>query len=94
MVFWDTGSQVTLVTHKAAQAMKLPTIPSSPLRLEGIGDGHRSKATIRYKVPLIDTGGRVITVTAYGIESIMSPLGRGRRSQKYQPADWFQRQAR
>jgi hypothetical protein len=68
---------VTLVTHKAAQAMKLLVIPSSPLRLEGIGDGHLSKATVRYKVPLIDTGGRVITVTAYGIESIMSPLGRG-----------------
>jgi hypothetical protein len=57
--------------------MKLQAIPSSPLRLEGIGDGHRSKATIRYKVPLIDTGGRVITVTPYGIENIMSPLGSG-----------------
>jgi hypothetical protein len=41
LVFCDTGSQVTLVTHKAAQAIKLPTIFSSPLRLEGIGDGHR-----------------------------------------------------
>jgi hypothetical protein len=77
LVFWDTGSKVTLVTHKAAKAMKLTVIPSSPLRLEGIGDGHRSKATTRYKVPLIDTGGRVITVTAYGIESITSPLGGG-----------------
>jgi hypothetical protein len=28
-------------------------------------------------VPLIDTGGRVITVTAYGIENIMSPLESG-----------------
>jgi hypothetical protein len=23
LVFWDTGSQVTLITHKAAQAMRL-----------------------------------------------------------------------
>ena len=29
LVFWDTGSQVTLTTHKAAQAMKLQAIPSS-----------------------------------------------------------------
>ncbi len=26
LVFWDTGSQVTLTTHKAAQAMKLQAI--------------------------------------------------------------------
>ncbi len=26
LVFWDTGSQVTLTTHKAAQALKLQAI--------------------------------------------------------------------
>jgi hypothetical protein len=76
-VFWDTGSQVTLVTYKVARAMGLPAIPGSPLRLEGIGDGHRPRAATRFKVPLVDTGGRVITVTAYGVDSIMSPLGGG-----------------
>jgi hypothetical protein len=65
--FWDTGSQVTLITHKAAQAMKLQAIPSSPLRLEGIGNSHCSDD------PLQGAG----TVTAYGIENIMSPLGSG-----------------
>jgi hypothetical protein len=77
LVFWDTGSQVTLVTHKVAQAMGLPAIPGSPLRLEGIGDGHRPRSTTRFKVPLVDTGGRVITVTAYGVDNIMSPLRGG-----------------
>jgi hypothetical protein len=72
LVFWDTGSQVTLVTHKVAQAMGLPAIPGSPLRLEGIGDGHRPRSTTRFKVPLVDTGGRVITVTAYGVEEATS----------------------
>jgi hypothetical protein len=46
---------VTLTTHKAARAMKLQAIPSSPLNLEGIGDGRRSKVTIRCKVPLVNT---------------------------------------
>jgi hypothetical protein len=55
--------------------MKLQAIPSSPLNLEGIGDSRRSRVTIRCKVPLVDTGGRVILVTAYG--TIMSPLGGG-----------------
>jgi hypothetical protein len=77
LVFWDTGSQVTLVTHKVARAMGLPAIPCSPLRLEGIGDRHRPRAATRFKVPLVDTGGRVNTVTAYGVDNIMSVLGGG-----------------
>jgi hypothetical protein len=77
LVFWDTGSQVTLVTQKMAHAIGLVAIPSSPLRLEGIGDNHRPRAATRFKVPLVVTGGRVITVTAYGVDNIMSPLGGG-----------------
>jgi hypothetical protein len=38
LVFWDTGSQVTLITYKATHALGLPAIPGSPLRLEGIGE--------------------------------------------------------
>jgi len=30
LVFWDTGSQVTLVTQKMAHAIGLVAIPSSP----------------------------------------------------------------
>jgi hypothetical protein len=32
LVFWDTGSQVTLVTQKAAHTLGFTAIPSSPLR--------------------------------------------------------------
>jgi hypothetical protein len=77
LVFWDTGSQVTLVTQKMAHAIGMTAIPSSPLRLEGIGDGYHPRAATRFKVPLVDTGGRVITVTAYGVDNIMSPLAGG-----------------
>jgi hypothetical protein len=74
LVFWNTGSQVTLVTQKMAHALGLMAIPSSPLRLEGIGEGHRPRAATRFKVPLVDIGGRAITVTAYGVDVIMSSL--------------------
>jgi hypothetical protein len=74
LVFWDTGSQVMLITQKMAHALGLVAIPSSPLRLEGIGEGHRPRAVTRFKVPLVDTGGRAIAVTAYGVDIIMSPL--------------------
>jgi hypothetical protein len=77
LIFWDTGSQVTLVTQKMANTLGLTAIPSSPLRLEGIGEGHRPRAATRFKVPLVDTGGRTIIVTAYGVDVIMSPLAEG-----------------
>jgi hypothetical protein len=33
--------------------------------------------SVRYNVPILDVGGRVITPIAYGIEHIMSPLKKG-----------------
>ncbi len=77
MVFWDTGFQVTLTTHKAAQAMRLQAILGSPLNLTGISGDHQSRLMVRYKVPLIDTEGRTVLVTAYGIEHIMAPMEEG-----------------
>ena len=100
LVFWGTGSQVTLVTQKMAHAIGLVAIPSSPLRLEGIGDNHRPRAVTCFKVPLVDTGGRVITVTAYEVDNIMSPLGGGDitlmrvHSRKCPPAAWSRHQGR
>jgi hypothetical protein len=77
LVFWDTGSQVTLTTHKAARAMRLCAIPGSTLNLVGIGDGHRSRTSVPYKVLLINFGVRTVLVTAYGIKRIMTPLDEG-----------------
>jgi hypothetical protein len=77
LVFWDTGSQVSHTTHRVAQAMKLHAFPGSPLNLVGIGNDHRSRATVRYKVPLIDISGRTVLVTAYGIKRILAPLVEG-----------------
>jgi hypothetical protein len=48
LVFWDTGSQVTLTTHKAAQAMGLQALPCYSLNLAGVGDSRRSQTTVRY----------------------------------------------
>jgi hypothetical protein len=77
LVFWDTGSQVNLITCKEAQAMGLQALPCSLLNLTGAGKGHCSQAGVRYRVPLEDIGGRVILVNTYGIERIMSPLEGG-----------------
>ncbi len=48
--------------------------PVFTLNLSGVGDSHSTRATVRYKVPLLDLGRRVILVTAHGIKRIISPL--------------------
>jgi hypothetical protein len=74
LLFWDTGSQVTLTTHKLAKALKLTPLPGYPLDLTGVGSEQKTSSTVRYKIPLVDTGGRIVSVRTYGIESITSPL--------------------
>ncbi len=71
---WDNGSQVTLTTHKAAKEMGLEPIPGEPLNLMGVGGSQKTKSTVQYKIPLFDTGGRPVEVTAYGTDHIMAPL--------------------
>ncbi len=74
VMFWDTGSQVMLMTHKAAKDMGLEPIRGPPLNLMGVGNGQKTRSTVRYKVPLVDTGGRTVEVAAYGMGRIMDPL--------------------
>ena len=74
MALWDNGSQVTLTTRRAAKEMGLKPIPGEPLNLMGIGGSQKTKSTVRYKIPLFDTGGRAVEVTAYGTDHIMAPL--------------------
>jgi hypothetical protein len=73
LAFWDMGSQVMLTTHKAAREMGLEPILGPPLNLMGVGDSQKTRSTVRYKVPLFDTG-RTVEVAAYGIDHIMAPL--------------------
>ncbi len=77
LAFWDTGSQVTLITNRAVQAMGLQAIHSPFLKLQCVGDGRSTTAKAQYKVPLLDIGGRVVTLLAFGIENIMPPLKEG-----------------
>jgi hypothetical protein len=74
VAFWDTGSQVTLITHKTAKEMGLKPIQGPPLNLMGVGDNQKTRSTVRHKIPLVDTGGRTVEVAAYAINHIMDPL--------------------
>jgi hypothetical protein len=65
---------VTLTTHQAAKEMGLEPIPGLPLDLMGVGDSQKTRSTVRYKIPMFDTGGRMVEVAAYGVDHIMAPL--------------------
>jgi hypothetical protein len=73
LAFWDTGSKVTLTTHKAAREMGLEPILGPPLNLIGVGDSQKTRSTVRYKVWLVNTGGPTVEVAAYGTDHIMAP---------------------
>ncbi|MFN9908986.1 MAG: hypothetical protein ACK56F_23165, partial [bacterium] len=62
------------MTHSAAKGLGLKPIPGTPLNLMGVGNGQRSRSSARYKIPLVDTGGRTVEVAAYGMSHIMDPL--------------------
>jgi hypothetical protein len=63
-----------LMTHEAAKDMGLKPIPGPPLNLMGVGNNQKTRSTVRYKIPLVDTGGRTVEVAAYGMGHIMDPL--------------------
>ena len=78
VVTWDSGANVSLITHKAASMFNLK--------------GHETKLTItkvenetqdfkskRYVVPLIDANEKLWEVHAYGIKEITSALDKSRR---------------
>jgi hypothetical protein len=54
--------------------MGLEPIPGPPLNLRGVGDSQKTRSTVRYKIPLFDTRGRMREVTAYGMDHIMAPI--------------------
>jgi hypothetical protein len=54
--------------------MGLKPIPGPPLNLVGVGNSQKTRSTVRYKIPLVDTGGRTVEVAAYGMSHIMDPL--------------------
>ncbi len=68
---------MTLITNRAVQAMGLQAIPSQFVKLHCVGGGRGTTARARYKVPLIDTGKRTVTIDAFCVENIMPPLEEG-----------------
>jgi hypothetical protein len=52
--------------------MGLEPNPRPPLNLMGVGNGQKTRSTVQYKVPLVDTRGRTVEVAAYGMGHIIT----------------------
>jgi predicted aspartyl protease len=50
-VLWDTGAQISLVTHQYAREAGFKVRPAS-IRLSGVGTGNKNKSRVQYRVLL------------------------------------------
>ena len=73
VVMWDSGANVSLITHKAASLLNLKG-PETKLTITKVGNQVQEFKSRRYNVPLHDINGKLWTVHAYGIEEITSEL--------------------
>ncbi len=68
-VLWDTGAQISLVTHHYAREAGIKGCPAS-IRISGVGTGNRKKSKVQYRVLLRKRDGSIPEFTPYGVERI------------------------
>ncbi|XP_043234175.1 uncharacterized protein LOC122387784 isoform X1 [Amphibalanus amphitrite] len=74
-VMWDSGANISLITHQAAERLGLQGNEVS-LSIVKVGGELTSYTTKEYKAPLVDLVGKIWIVDAYGIDDITSNLQR------------------
>ena len=72
-VLWASGSSVSLITNHRAKEMKLKG-KAITLRITTVGGVENILYSNKYQIPLIDSCGRVITLSVYGIEKITNEI--------------------
>ena len=73
-VFFDSGSNCTFVTHRAAQRLGAKQLSKADLELSTMGQRRSPLTTYLYEVNLLTPGGEKQVIRAYGIEDIMGPV--------------------
>jgi hypothetical protein len=68
-VLWDTGAQISLVTHQYATEAGFKGRPAS-IQISGVGAGNKNKSRVQYRVLLKKRDGKVAEFTLYGVERI------------------------
>ncbi len=69
IVLWDSGAQVSLVTHEYARKAGLKRRPAS-IRITGVGAGSGGESSVQYKALLRRRDGSIAEILPYGVERI------------------------
>ncbi len=69
IVLWDSGAQVSLVTHEYAREAGLRKRPAS-IRITGVGEGSGGESCVPYKALLRRRDGSVAEIRPYGVDRI------------------------
>ena len=72
-VMWDSGSNISLITHRAAARLGLRGKPIN-LSIVKVGNDTTSLTSQEYSVPLADLEGKIWSVTAFGIDEITANI--------------------
>jgi hypothetical protein len=68
-VLWDTGAQISLVTHQYAREAGFKGRPAS-IRISGVGADNKNKSRVQYRVLLRKKDGGLAEFTPHGVEKI------------------------
>jgi hypothetical protein len=66
-VLWDTGAQISLVTHQYAREAGFKGRPAS-IRISGVGTGNKNKSKVQYRALLRRRDGSIAEFTPYRVE--------------------------
>ncbi len=69
IVLWDSGAQVSLVTHEYARGAGFKRQPAS-IRITGVGAGSGGESSVQYKALLRRRDGSVAEILPYGVDRI------------------------
>ena len=73
-MFFDSGSNTTYITHSGAARLGAKRLKSTKLEVTVMGDTKKLYNTCVYEVRLQAQSGKVITIKAYGMDSITTPV--------------------
>jgi hypothetical protein len=68
-VLWDSGAQVSLVTHEYAKRARLRRRPAT-IRITGVGAGSGGESSVQYKALLRRRDGSIAEILPYGVDKI------------------------
>ncbi len=68
-VLWDTGAQISRITHQYAKEAGFKGRPAS-IRISGVGTGNKNKSNVQYRVFLRKVDESLAEFTSYGVEKI------------------------